>query len=159
MVLSQGRPTLAVIEDDTKQTENRITILKKMFTIEQIERANQRVNSGADFPRYIQEIKELGVSGFVTWVKDSRTTYFGENNFSTDSKPKYDELIISENSDKEKFQTRLKEHQQGKTGYFTFCKDCAETGIEKWIVRLDKMTCIYYDKVGNEILVEQIPQL
>jgi uncharacterized protein YbcV (DUF1398 family) len=32
-----------------------------------------------------------------------------------------------------------------------------ETGVEKWFVGLDKMTCIYYDKIGNEILVEQIP--
>ena|SRR5690606_15497998 len=130
-----------------------------MFTIEQIEQAHEKVKSGADFPKYIQEIKELGVIGFVTWVKDSRTEYLGENNFTTNSKPKYDELIISGNSDKENFQTQLKKHQQGETDYFTFCKDCAKTGIEKWVVRLDEMTCIYYDKVGNEILVEQIPQL
>ena len=54
--------------------------------------------------------------------------------------------------------TQLKEHQQGKTDYFTFCKSCAETGIEKWVVSLIDMTCIYYDKIGNKILVEQIPQ-
>jgi uncharacterized protein YbcV (DUF1398 family) len=130
-----------------------------MFTVEQIEQAHEKVKSGADFPKYIQEIKELGVIGFETWVRDSHTEYFGENNFSTNSKPKYDELVISENSDKENFKTQLKEHQQGKTDYFTFCKDCAETGIEKWVVNLDEMTCIYYDKIGNEILVEQIPQL
>lgn len=130
-----------------------------MFTIEQIEHAHEKVKSGADFPRYIQEIKELGVEGFVTWVKDSSTEYFGANNFTTNSEPKYDELIISENSDNESFQTRLKEHQQGKTDYFAFCKDCAKTGIEKWVARLDDMTCVYYDKAGNEILIEPIPQL
>lgn len=130
-----------------------------MFTIEQIEQAHEKVESGADFPKYIQEIKTLGVMGFVTWVKDSHTEYVGENNFIIHSKPKYDALIISDNSDKENFQTRLSKHQQGHTDYFTFCKDCAETGIEKWVVRLDAMTCIYYDKVGNDILTELIPQL
>lgn len=130
-----------------------------MFTAEQIEQAHLNIKSGADFPKYIQEIKALGVIGFETWVKDSHTEYFGKNGFSTHSKPKYAEIIISENSDKENFKTQLKEHQQGKTDYFSFCKDCAETGIEKWVVSLDKMTCIYYDKTGNEILVEQIPQL
>jgi uncharacterized protein YbcV (DUF1398 family) len=128
-----------------------------MFTVEQIEKAHKKVKSGADFPRYIQEIKKLGVKGFETWVKDSHTEYFGENTFSAKSKSKYHELIISENSNKEDFKTQLKNHQEGKTDYFTFCKDCAETGIEKWVVSLDKMTCIYYDKIGNEILVEQIP--
>jgi uncharacterized protein YbcV (DUF1398 family) len=128
-----------------------------MFTVEQIELAHKKVKSGADFPKYIQEIRKLGVKGFETWVNDSHTEYFGENNFIAKSKAKYDELIISENSDTENFKTHLKAHQQGKTDYFTFCKDCAETGIEKWVVSLDKMTCIYYDKTGNKILTEQIP--
>ena len=130
-----------------------------MFTVDQIEQAHSKVKSGADFPKYIQEIKTLGVVAFETWVNDSHTDYFGENNFRTASKPKYAELIISENSDGENFKGRLKEHQQGKTDYFTFCKDCAETGIEKWIVNLHHMTCIYYDKIGTEILVEQILQV
>jgi uncharacterized protein YbcV (DUF1398 family) len=128
-----------------------------MFTVEQIEQAHEKVKSGADFPKYIQEIKELGVKGFETWVKDSHTEYFGENNFSTKSKSKYDELVISDSSNKENFIFQLKSHQQGKTDYFTFCKDCAETGIEKWVFRLEEMTCIYYDKKGNEILIEEIP--
>jgi uncharacterized protein YbcV (DUF1398 family) len=130
-----------------------------MFTIEQIEQAHKNVKSGTDFPKYIQTIKEFGVKSFETWVKDSHTAYFGENNFSTKSKPKYKDLLISDNTNKENFITQLKSHQQGKTDYFTFCKDCAEMGIEKWIVRLDEMTCIYYDKNGNEILVEEIPHL
>ena len=130
-----------------------------MFTVDQIEQAHSKVKSGADFPNYIQEIKALGVMSFETWVNDSHTEYFGENNFHTSSKPKYAELLISEKSDGEYFKARLKQHQQGMTDYYTFCKDCAETGIEKWIVDLNKMTCIYYDKVGTEILVEQIPQI
>ncbi|WP_461396725.1 DUF1398 family protein [Flavitalea sp.] len=35
---------------------------------------------------------------------------------------------------------------------------CAIYGIEKWQVSVNKMTCTYYDKGGNEILVEEIPQ-
>ena len=108
-------------------------------------------------PKYIQEIKSLGVIGFDTWVKDSKTDYFGENNFKISSLPKYDELTILDNTNGEDFMIKLRAHQQGKTDYFTFCKDCAETGIEKWVVNLNEMTCIYFDKKGNEILVEQIP--
>jgi uncharacterized protein YbcV (DUF1398 family) len=32
----------------------------------------------------------------------------------------------------------------------------AESGIEKWIVDIKKMTMTYLDKQGNEILVEAI---
>lgn len=128
-----------------------------MFTVEQIEQAHAKVKSGADFPKYIQEIKKMGVIRFVTWVKDSHTEYFGENNYTTKSKSKYDELTISDNTNLEKFRIQLKAHQQGKTDYFTFCMNCGETGIEKWVADLDAMTCIYFDKAGKEVLAEQIP--
>ena len=128
-----------------------------MFTIEQIELAHSKIKSGAEFPKYIQEIKEIGVTAFETWVTDSHTKYFGKDDFTTKSKPKYKELAIANNRDKEKFSQYLKIHQKGETDYFTFCQHCAETGIEKWIVDLDKMTCIYYDKSENEILVEIVP--
>lgn len=128
-----------------------------MFAVEQIESAHSKVKSGADFPNYIKEIKELGVKSFETWVKDSHTKYFGENSFSTTSEPQYEDLVIADDSDKEKFVQQLKSHQKGETDYMTFCEHCAETGIEKWIVDLDNFTCIYYDKAGNEILTEEIP--
>lgn len=130
-----------------------------MFTVEQIELAHSKVKSGAEFPTYIQEIKELGVTGLETWVVDSHTTYFGKNDFQIKSKPKYDALTIANSSDKDTFGHFLKIHQKGETDYFTFCKHCAETGIEKWIVDLDAMTCTYYDQAKNEILVEVVPSV
>lgn len=129
-----------------------------MFTIEQMETAHSHVKSGADFPKYIQEIKTLGVISFETWVKDSHTDYAGDNNYRTSSKSMYDNLDIANTSDKTKFEHYLKIHQQGEIDYLVFCKHCAETGIEKWLVSLDEMTCSYYDKAGNIILVEQILQ-
>lgn len=128
-----------------------------MFTVEQIKAAHSKVKSGADFPEYIQDIKQLGVTAYETWVVDSHTEYFGKDHYKTKSGPMYKNLVIADDSNKEKFGHCLKIHQQGKTDYLTFCKDCAETGIEKWFVLLDAMTCTYYDKEGNEILVEQIP--
>ena len=129
-----------------------------MFTVQEIEKAHEKVKSGADFPKYIQEIKQIGVTSFETWVTDSHTEYFGENNYQTKSLPQYENLTIADSSNREKFCRYLKIHQQGETDYFTFCRHCAETGIEKWFVCLDEMTCTYYDKANNKILVEQIPQ-
>lgn len=129
-----------------------------MFTVEEIEAAHSKVRSGADFPAYIQELRILGVNAFETWVTDSRTDYFGANNYKTSSQPKYESLNIADTGNAELFKHYLKIHQNGETDYLSFCKHCAETGIEKWIVSLTDMTCIYYDKVGNQILVEQIPE-
>ena len=66
-------------------------------------------------------------------------------------------MTIANSNDKVKFIHYLKKHQQGETDYFTFCQHCAETGIKKWSVRLDILTCTYYDRAENEILEEFIP--
>ena len=78
-----------------------------MFTVTQIKEAHSKVKSGADFPKYIQEIKSLGVIGFTTWVKDSHTDYLGENDFKTSSEKVYEDLEISENLNLEKFVQQL----------------------------------------------------
>lgn len=128
-----------------------------MFTVEQIKEAHSKVKSGADFPAYIQEIKGLGVTGYEAFVSDGHINYFGAANYQTAAGPKYPELVIADQSEEEQFKADLKAHQLGKTDYPTFCKDCAKSGIEKWVIVMDGMTCTYYDKAGNEILVEVIP--
>ncbi len=129
-----------------------------MFTVEQIKAAHSKVKSGADFPSYIKEIKELGVTHYEAYVGDGHIAYHGTKNYSATVPEKYESLIIADKAKIEEFKAELIAHQQGKTDYLTFIKMCAETGIEKWEVRIDKMTCTYFDKSGNEILEEQIPQ-
>lgn len=128
-----------------------------MFTLEQIEEANSRVKSGADFPRLIQELIDLGVVSNDVYVSDGHAEYFGKDKVKVESGAKYTPLTVADQSDSEKFRYYLKIHQQGQTDYPTFCRDSAETGIEKWTIDLTKMTCTYYDKAGNEILTETIP--
>ncbi len=130
-----------------------------MFTVEQIKTAHSKVKSGADFPAYIKEIKELGVTNYETFVSDGHTDFFGVSNYKISTTAKYETLQIVETSKSEQFKSDLIAHQQGKTDYLTFCNDCAESGIEKWAVSMDKMTCTYYDRAGNEILVEDVPKL
>jgi len=129
-----------------------------MFTVEQIKAAHSKVKSGADFPAYIREIKQLGVTFYETSVSDGQTDFSGANNYKTTAPAKYTELTIAETANTEQFKVDLKGHQQGKTDYLTFIAMCAAFGIEKWAVCIDKMTCTYYDKAGNEILIEKIPQ-
>lgn len=129
-----------------------------MFTLNQIKEAHSKVKSGKDFPNYIAEIKQLGVLSYTTYVRDSHTEYSEANHFAISSDAKYKELTISDKSNSEQFLNDLKAHQQGKTDYYTFCKDCAKSGVEKWVADLANMTCTYIDKIGNEVLVEKIPQ-
>lgn len=129
-----------------------------MFTVEQIKAAHSKVKSGVDFPAYIKEIKSMGVTHYEAYVEDGHIDYHGEKDYTTTVPAKYEPLIIADTSKIEEFKAELLAHQQGKTDYLTFIHMCAETGIEKWKICMNKMTCTYFDKAGNGILVEQIPQ-
>lgn len=130
-----------------------------MFTVEQIKTAHSKVKSGADFPSYIKEIKELGVTQYETYVTDGHIDYHGANGYTANMPPRYEQVVIAPSPKKEEFKAELLAHQQGETDYLTFINMCAESGIEKWAICMEKMTCTYYDKSGNEILFEKIPQL
>jgi uncharacterized protein YbcV (DUF1398 family) len=130
-----------------------------MFTVKQIKDAHAKVKSGADFPQYMQDIIALGVTSFETFVFDNNTNYYGANDFKTSSEGFLETLIVSDQINIQQFQIDLKAHQKGKTDYMTFLNDCAKSGVEKWIVVMDKMTCSYYDKNGNEMVVETIPSV
>ena len=128
-----------------------------MFTTEQIKAAHSKVKSGADFPSYIREIKQLGVTNYEVFVTDGSTGYSGKNDYKTSAPAKYKKMPVAQSTNASQFLAGLKAHQQGKTDYLTFCADCAKSGIEKWVVSLDKMTCTYFDLAGNEMLKEEIP--
>lgn len=129
-----------------------------MFTLEQIKAAHSKVKSGAGFPSYIREIKELGVTHYEAYVADGHVDYHGAEQYMIQSPGRYEPLNIAATTDIEQFKAELLAHQQGKTDYLQFINMCAATGIEKWEVCLEKMTCTYYNKTGNEVLKEAIPE-
>lgn len=129
-----------------------------MFTIQQIKEAHSKVKSGSDFPNYIQDLIQLGVKSYDTFVADGHATYLGTDDYKTQSDEKYDEILVSDSSTIEQFKHYLKIHQQGQTDYLTFCNQSAQCGVEKWKVDTLAMTCTYYDKAGNKLLEETIPE-
>lgn len=129
-----------------------------MFTIQQINEANAKVKTGADFPRLAQELFEMGVLTNDVYVNDGHAEFFGANDFVVKTPATHSILIINDVSDGEKFAHYLKIHQKGETDYPTFLQHSAETGIEKWTLDFVAKTCTYFDKKGNKILTENIPQ-
>ena len=129
-----------------------------MFTGDQIKTAHSKVKSGADFPFYIKEIRMLGVTHYEAYVTDGHIDYHGANGYTAKVPAKYDPLVIADTAKNKEFKAALTAHQQGKTDFLTFIKSCATFGIEKWAICMSKMTCTYYDKAGNEVIVEEIPQ-
>ena len=128
-----------------------------MFTINQIEEAHSNVKSGADFPQYIQDLIKLGVIRYNTYVKDGHTVYWGCDNYRVQSNPKYDNLEVADSGNPIDFIHHLNAHQAGETDYQTFCQHAAQDGVDKWVIDMVAMTCIYYDKSGHKLHEEEIP--
>lgn len=128
-----------------------------MFQLKEIKEAHLKVKSGADFPVYVQDLIQLGVKKYDTYVSDGHSIFFGDESYQVRSESKYAKMHIANISDKERFKHYLKSHQRGQTDYPAFCDHAAETGVEKWTVDMDQMTCTYYDKANNKMLEEQIP--
>jgi uncharacterized protein YbcV (DUF1398 family) len=128
-----------------------------MFTIAQIKEAHSKVQSGADFPTYIQDLIALGVKGYDTFVNDGHIEYFGSDNFRATATETYNSITIAPSANKERFIEFLVIHQGGQTDYLTFCNQAGQCGIAKWSVNIIEMTCTYYDQSDAAILIEKIP--
>ncbi len=129
-----------------------------MFTIDQIRNAHSKVKSGADFPAYIQELKSLGIQAYEHMVGDGSIHYVGTDNFRLAAPPKWEARMISQTASADQLKQSLQVHQQGQSDYPTFCQQAAEAGVDKWIVDMEAMKCVYYDGKGNELLSEDIPE-
>jgi uncharacterized protein YbcV (DUF1398 family) len=85
---------------------------------------------------------------YIVYVSDRHTEYFGANDYTLTTTEKYEPLEISPSINKDQFLIDIKAHQQGKTDYMTFCSDCAKSGIDRWVMNLESMTCTYFDIQG-----------
>ena len=127
-----------------------------MFTIEEIQAAEKKIKTGADFPQFIKEIKAMGVTRNDVYVINGQSIYFGKDDHTAESAPAYESLIIEEESSAEDLKSALKIHQKGETNYDTFCRQAAAAGVEKWVTDLELLTVSYLDKAGQELVVEHI---
>jgi uncharacterized protein YbcV (DUF1398 family) len=130
-----------------------------MFTKEQIHKASGKVKSGADFPQFVQDLKEIGVTHYDNFVSDGRAKYYGKNDFTLDGESKYPHMQINDIGSADKLKRAIEIHQQGQTDYPTFCQQASDAGVEKWTTDMIEMTVAYFDKAGNKLTIESIPQI
>lgn len=129
---------------------------KPMFTLEQIKNAHAKVKSGADFPAYAKELKELGLSHYEFYLSDGHAEYFGQNGQKLVSEPKWEKREIGMKNT-ELMQNAIRVHQQGGSDFPTVAIEAARYGVGKWIVDFLAMTCTYYASDGSVMFVETIP--
>lgn len=129
-----------------------------MFTVQQIKAAHQKVKSGADFPQYVQEIKGLGLVRYEYMVTDGRTIYHGSNGFQTEAPAIYPQKAINPEASASQIEHQIREHQQGRSDFPTFCQQAADAGVHHWELNTQTMLCTYFSSNNQVMLAEPVPQ-
>lgn len=127
-----------------------------MFTEDQVLAAHNQVKTGADFPKYIQTIKDLGLIKYEYWVVDGRTVYFGDAGYILNTGPKYLAIPITSPPTRGDLEHAITQRELGKTDFLTFCKQVADAGAAKWEIDTQKMQCTYFDNEDRVILSETV---
>jgi uncharacterized protein YbcV (DUF1398 family) len=127
-----------------------------MFTIEHINDLHARLGSAKTFPEYVRALKALGVARCDSYLADGHSEYFGEGGHKVVSRPVHEVLSVAETGQRETFLEHLGRHERRETTYLEMSRGLAQSGIKKWTVNTGGMTMTFYDKAGNEMLVEQI---
>jgi uncharacterized protein YbcV (DUF1398 family) len=127
-----------------------------MFTIEHINDLHVRLGSARTFPEYVQALKALGVERYDSYLADGHSEYFGQGGHRIVSPPAHEVLPVAETGQRETFLKHLRRHEQRQTTYLEMSRGLAQSGIEKWTVDTSRMTMMFCDKAGREMLVEPI---
>lgn len=127
-----------------------------MFTLDQIEEIHKNSGKRTSLPEYLQALNAIGVIKYDSFISDGHSEYYGEDGQKLVSPPAHENLIVADISNLEALHIHLNLHEQGKTDYFQMSQGLADSGIEKWTFDTEQMTIAYYDKAGNELLLEDI---
>jgi uncharacterized protein YbcV (DUF1398 family) len=127
------------------------------FTAENIKAIYSRPRTGAGFPALIRELKGAGVTCYDHVIAAGANVFHGANGETLTLERMGPACSMNDRSDMESLKRIISEHQRGLSDYPTLCRLVGEVGVAQWVCDLLAMTCSYFDKSGQKMHVEQIP--
>ncbi|HEX4211756.1 MAG TPA: DUF1398 family protein [Candidatus Dormibacteraeota bacterium] len=127
-----------------------------MFTIEQINDLHDRLGSPGRLAQYLRALHAIGVETSDSFLTDGHSEFFGKDGHQVMSVPAHETFTIADASSREGLLEHLRLATEGTTSYVEMSRGLADSGVEKWTFDMNEMTIAYYDKAGNELLVEEI---
>jgi uncharacterized protein YbcV (DUF1398 family) len=127
------------------------------FTEQDIRAAYAGTRTGADFPRLIRDLKELGIVSYDHMLKSGSNVFHGKHGQIVSLSNMGPSVPVSDQPDLELLKRHISDHQSGLTNYPTLCGLAGQAGVDKWTSDLPAMTCTYFDKAGRKMHVESIP--
>ena len=128
------------------------------FTAESIKAIYSRPRTGAAFPALIRELKGAGVTCYDHLIATGANIFRGSNGSTLTLDKMGPACPVNDRPDVESLKRIISEHQRGLSDYPMLCRLVGEVGVAKWVCDLFAMTCSYFDKSGQKMHVELIPE-
>lgn len=127
------------------------------FTEQEIRAAYAKTRTGADFPRLIQDLKNLGIISYDHLLETGSNVFHGRGGYTVSLSNMGPSVPVSDQPNAGLLKKYISEHQRGLTNYPQICAQAGQAGVQKWTSDLNAMTCTYFDKSGRTMVVEPIP--
>jgi uncharacterized protein YbcV (DUF1398 family) len=127
-----------------------------VFTLEQIDDIHDRLGHQDTLVQYLRALHAIGVERSDSFLADGHSEYFGKGSETVVSPPTHEVLAVAATSSRDGLVEHLARHGQGKTSYVEMSRGLAASGVEKWSFDTSALTIAYYDRAGNELLVEAV---
>lgn len=127
-----------------------------MVTLAQIEDVHDRLGSRESLGAYVRELREIGVSGYDSFLSDGRTEFSCSDGTTLTSGVHHEALAVVAEPDHAAIHDALAKAQRGDSSYLEMSKELADAGLERWSVDTVALTMTYVDIAGRHVLVEQL---
>lgn len=128
------------------------------FSLTSIQEAH-KLYTGPDFPKLIKAFKSMEMITNIFDLETGIVTYINRSGDILESTGIKVEFDICETGKYEEAIFALQRNQRGESDFYSFCNEVAKAGIYKWVSDLDAMTCSYFDKMEQVIIIENIPSV
>lgn len=128
------------------------------FSAEAIREIYTRPRSGFNFPALVRELKAAGVASYEHVIETGANVFHSKDGAMLTLDKMGPPCPVSDQVDAESLRKIIAQHQQGLSDYPTFCRLAGNIGVARWVCDLSAMTCSYFDKSGNSMHVEAIPE-
>jgi uncharacterized protein YbcV (DUF1398 family) len=125
------------------------------FTLEDIDRAHKGVTNET-VRKYLKSLHDLGIVSYTTHISDGHSDYFDSKGNKLSSVAVHERYEISDEASRESARRAIEAHGLRETDYFAFSRQLAAAGVCAWVMDPVEMTCTFYSKSGEKLLVDDV---
>jgi uncharacterized protein YbcV (DUF1398 family) len=121
-------------------------------------RSKAAISSVGDLMKYVEGLKENGLTRCDFIVENGRTMLYGMAGYRGLNDGSYDAVQIAQATSVSKLKMAFMNFRTGQNNFREFRRRLAEAGVSNWVMNLKEKTCVFYDYFGIRMLDDTMNQ-